>query len=98
MAFAVPSLVSRTVAIRYQLASVLDVSGKAAIVTQTIRKQPGISGADAELVVGYPSSWNARTTHETNNAPPAGFLANIKEVRYNTTLDENKEFTVEFGK
>lgn len=98
LAFTVPSLMSRTIAIRYQLGGVLDLSGGEAVFVHSLRKQAGVTDTDMGLVIGYPSTWTAHTNVDADTATDIGFLANAKEVRYNTTLDQTKEVTIRFRK
>lgn len=98
LAFTVPPMASRTVTIRYQMERPLTFEGEEGTYLYILRKQPGIPDTGVDLAIGYPSGWKAETDETAGLSVDNGFLANAKEVRYNTTLDQTKKFVVKFSK
>ena len=98
LAFTVPPLASRTITIRYQMERPLTFVGEEGTYLSILRKQPGIPDTGVDLAIGYPSGWKAETDETVGLSADNGFLANAKEVRYNTTLDQTKKFVVKFRK
>ncbi|MDP1722324.1 MAG: DUF4012 domain-containing protein [Candidatus Gottesmanbacteria bacterium] len=98
VAFTVPPMASRTITIRYQMGTVLSFPNNEGVFVHVLRKQPGVIDTDVDVAIGYPSGWKAKTEKSMSVPKDNGFLANAKEVRYNTTLDQTKEITIHFSK
>lgn len=98
LAHTVVPMSSRTITIRYQLATPLTFTGNKGVFMHILRKQPGVTQTAVDMAIGYPSSWVAVPDQSDGVRSDNGFLANAKEVRYNTTLDQTRELLVAFRK
>ena len=98
VALTVPPMTSRTITIRYQMGTPLTFADNNAIFVHVLRKQPGVSDANVDVAIGYPAGWKALPDKSIGVEKDNGFLANAKEVRYNTTLDQTKDVTITFTK
>lgn len=98
VALTVPPMTSRTITIRYQMGAPLVFADNSVVFVHVLRKQPGVSNTNVDVAIGYPAGWKAFTDKSIGAEKDNGFLANAKEVRYNTTLDQTKDVTITFTK
>lgn len=98
IAHTVVPMSSRTITIRYQLEAPLAFTGNEGVFMHTLRKQPGVTQTAVDIAIGYPSGWVAVPDQSDGVRSDNGFLANVKEVRYNTTLDQTRALMVKFRK
>lgn len=91
LAFTVPPGGEKTVTILYRRGMALHFVNNESLVVVSIRKQPGMINTNLDLAVGYPVGWSLKDVSP-------GLLANAREARYNTTLDQTKTVVVRFRK
>lgn len=90
VAFTVPPGMERIVTITYRRGIPLTFTDNESAFVFSMRKQPGMTDTTLDAAIGYPAGWRSDATTET--------FANIREVRYNTDLDQTKVFTERFTK
>lgn len=90
VAFTVPPGREQTITITYRRGTPLTFVGNESTLVFLIRKQPGTTDTTLDATIGYPVGWRSDVA--------TGTFANTREVRYNTTLDQTKTFTVKFTK
>lgn len=86
--FTVPPGKERTVTIFYRRGVLLSFANNESMLAVSIRKQPGMIDTNLDLAVSFPAGWSPQAG--------AGLLANAREVRYNTTLDSTKTYSIRF--
>lgn len=99
VAFTVPPGMERTATITYRRGVPLTFTDGESTLVFSVRKQPGITDTTLSAAIGYPAGWKLETDRTSGSEDAStGFLANVREVRYNTALDQTKVFTVRFRK
>lgn len=64
-----------------------------------VRKQPGVMQTMLDVGIGYPASWRASPDREPKKEKAQmGFLANVRELRYNEDLNHSEIFSIRFIK
>lgn len=99
VAFDVPPSGNRTLAITYRRGLPFLFDGNRGDFVMQVRRQPGAINTTLDVAIGYPAGWQAVVTKEQAiDDASSGFLANARELRYNTTLDRTEIFPVRFIK
>lgn len=95
-----PSNVQRKITLTYRRGKPFVFDGNRGEFILQIRKQPGVTQTTLNAGIGYPTSWRATPDREpaTGNARVAGFLANVRELRYNEDLNRTETYSVQFIK
>lgn len=84
----------RKLTISYRRQQLLLFSNNAATYDLLIQKQPGMINTDVAVDVTFPIFWQPAGMGDGKQS----FLANQSRLEYNTSLTENKQFTVKFSK
>lgn len=95
-----PSNGQRKITLTYRRGKPFVFDGNRGEFILQIRKQPGVTQTTLNASIGYPTSWRATPDREpaTGNARVAGFLANVRELRYNEDLNRTETYSVQFIK
>lgn len=91
-----PGMVRRLM-ITYQRGEEVRIGNTGGTLIHALRKQPGMVNTALETIIGYPFHWTAHAKGPLQMSVVDGFLANAKELRYNTDLDQTKTFILIFG-
>jgi hypothetical protein len=94
IALDVPRGQHRQLVVSYRRQVPLTFLGNRGVYDLFVQKQPGILNTDVIVDVTFPIFWQPREIVEGK----LSFLANQARLEYNTSLTENKQFTIRFQK
>lgn len=99
VAFDVPPGSSRKITFFYRRGKPFIFDGNRGKFIVLVRKQPGVIQTTLDVGIGYPARWQAMVDKESGKQNTmSGFLANARELRYNTILNRTETFSVQFVK
>lgn len=100
VAFDVPtSNIQRKITLTYRRGKPFVFEGGRGEFILQVRKQPGVMQTTLNAGIGYPASWQAIPDREpTTRKAQTGFLANVRELRYNEDLNHTESYSIRFIK
>ncbi len=94
-----PSNVQKKITLSYRRGKPFVFEGDRGEFILQVRKQPGVTQTTLDARIGYPASWLTIPDREpaTGNTQ-TGFLANVRELRYNEYLNQTETFSIQLTK